>query len=197
MIAAGKCRAFMFRPVQTVKRASMSILSLQWNLAWSLHWNFFEAQGLLQYTHVTFLGTYYQQCWSFLKAFYGFLGWVCGKRPGELWTRETLTVISGLFKYSLTCQSVEIPNKQLLWHVLWFYCPVFLWCLSGHEYSGTVRECLPKQSRHQTCLFQPKPVPVRTGCMLEKNIEGFFLWNRFLAEWGLMLQILGQDMHRF
>lgn len=68
---------------------------------------------LLQDTHVLFLASYHQQCQSFLKALYGLLGWICGKRPGELQTCETLTVISGLFKYSLTCQhrTVEIPNK--------------------------------------------------------------------------------------
>lgn len=30
-------------------------------------------------------------------------------------------------------------------------------------------------------VFQPKPIPVRASCMLEKNVEGFFLWNRLLV----------------
>lgn len=58
---------------------------------------------------------------------------------------------------------------------------------------------MPSKTKQASNLsvFQPKHVPVRAGCMLEKNVEGFFLWNRLLGEWDLMLQVRGQDMHRF
>lgn len=71
---------------------------------------------------------------------------------------------------------------------------VFIWTWVLWDTKG-----IPSKTKQASNLsvFQPKPCLVRAGCVLEKNLEGFFLWTGFLDEWGMMLHVCGQDAYRF
>lgn len=84
----------------------------------------------------------------------GFGGWRVDQGQGELWTWKTCCY----FRFIQIFLDLPVPYSRntkstlAVAHSLFLFSYTLMVFVCGHKYSGTVGECLQKQSRHQTCL---------------------------------------------